>query len=342
MAVRVGLRLRVIYRHATVGRGQETQSQGTVDVTTIEINHESYSHSFSPHVKPIARVRPGQTVVIHTQDALGGRIRSESDLPSAAMAFTAPNPVTGPIFVEGAEPGDTLAVSIKSIEPARDYAFSCFVPNMGGLTSTKYTRSLQDPIPERTWIWPLREGAEGMYLENAEIRVRVPWRPFMGSIGVAPAMEAISSLSPGMHGGNMDCPDVRPGNTLHLPVSVDGALFSAGDGHANQGQGELCGVALEIPCRLSIVFGVEKGKRIAWPRIVSDDAIMVVGSAKPMDDAARIAYAELVLWLEEEFGFDRWQAYQLLGQVGRLYVANMVNPVYSLVASVEKRYLRRG
>jgi acetamidase/formamidase len=327
--------------------GHKVRDQGDdkdgINVTTIEIKSESHSHSFSPHVAPVARVRPGETVVIHTQDALGGRIRSESDLPSAAMAvITAANPVTGPIFVEGAEPGDTLTVSIISIEPARDYAFSCFVPHMGGLTSTEYTRSLQDPIPERTWIWPLRKGPEGMYLENAEIRVRVPWRPFLGSIGVAPAVEAISSISPGAHGGNMDCPDIRAGNTLHLPVAVKGALFSAGDGHANQGQGELCGVALEIPCTLSLVFGVEKGKRIAWPRIVSDDAIMVVGSAKPMEDAARIAYAELVLWLEKDFGFDRWQAYQLLGQVGGLYVANMVNPVYSLVASVEKRYLRRS
>jgi amidase len=321
----------------------------------IEVKTDTYSHTFNPALEPIATVRPGETVTIHTEDALGGRIRSESDLPGATLAGTDPNPLTGPIFVEGAEPGDTLTVRIESLEPARDFAASCFVPYMGGLTSTESTRMLQEPIPEKTWIWRLHEGSQelpvdgppaadlspdGLYLENESIRVKVPWKPFMGSVGVAPALEAIASVTPGPHGGNMDCPDVRPGNTLLLPVFVDGALFYAGDAHANQGQGELCGVALEIPCRLTVVFGVEKGKRIRWPRIVSDDALMVVGSAKPMEDAARIAYSELVLWMEE-FGFTRWEAYQLLGQVGGLYVANMVNPLYSLVASVDKRYLKR-
>ena len=310
-------------------------------MASVEIKPRDYAYSFSPYLEPVATVRPGDRVVIHTDDALGSRISSESDLPSKALAGVSPNPLTGPIFVEGAEPGDTLAVHIEDIEPARDFAVSCFVPNMGGLTSTSFTRTLQDPIPERTWIWSLKEGPEGRHLENRDVRVRVPWRPFMGSIGVAPALEAIASITPGPHGGNMDCPDVRPGNTLYLPVSTGGALFSAGDCHANQGQGEVCGVALEIPCRLSVVFGIGKGKRIGWPRIVSDEAIMVVGSAKPMEDAARIAYAELVLWMEEEFGFTRWEAYQLLGQVGGLYVANMVNPLYSLVASIGKRYLAR-
>jgi len=310
-------------------------------MASVEIKPRDYAYGFSPYVEPVATVRPGDRVVIHTDDALGSRISSESDLPSKALAGVSPNPLTGPIFVEGAEPGDTLAVHIEDIEPARDFAVSCFVPNMGGLTSTGFTRTLQDPIPERTWIWSLKEGPEGRHLENRDVRVRVPWRPFMGSIGVAPALEAIASITPGPHGGNMDCPDVRPGNTLYLPVSTGGALFSAGDCHANQGQGEVCGVALEIPCTLSVVFGIDKGKRIGWPRIVSDEAIMVVGSAKPMEDAARIAYAELVLWMEEEFGFTRWEAYQLLGQVGGLYVANMVNPLYSLVASIEKRYLER-
>ncbi len=307
-----------------------------------EITVDEYSFSFSPHQDPVASVRPGETVVIYTQDALGGRIRSESDLPGQAMAGRDPNPLTGPIAIEGAESGDTLAVHIESIEPLRDFAVSCFVPNMGGLTSTDYTRTLQEPIPERTWIWPLYDGPEGRYLENPEIGVRVPWKPFMGSIGVAPALEAIASITPGPHGGNMDCPDARPGNTLHLPVSVKGALFSVGDCHANQGQGEVCGVALEIPCRLSVVFAIRKSERIGWPRIVSDEAIMVVGSAKPMEDAARIAYAELVLWMEADFGFDRWEAYQLLGQVGGLYVANMVNPLYSVVASIQKTHLQRS
>ena len=137
-------------------------------------------------------------------------------------------------------------------------------------------------------------------------------------------------------------PDVCPGNTVYLPVWNEGALFYTGDCHARQGQGELCGVALEITCKVTMVFDVIKGKTIEWPRIESEDRIMVVGSARPMEDAARIANTELILWLEEEHGFDRLDAYQLLTQAGELYVGNMVDTTYSLVASIHKKYLTRS
>ena len=137
----------------------------------------------------------------------------------------------------------------------------------------------------------------------------------------------------------MDVPDVTIGNTLYLPVHHPGGLFYVGDAHAAQGQGELCGVALEIAARGTFTFDVIKGKAIVWPRIESPERIMVVGSAKPMEDAARIAYAALVDWLVADYGFDRLDAYQLLSQAGGLYVGNMVDTVYSLVASCPKRYL---
>jgi amidase len=118
-----------------------------------------------------------------------------------------------------------------------------------------------------------------------------------------------------------------------------GALVYTGDTHARQGQGELCGVALEITSKVTVVFDVIKGKKIEWPRIESPQKIMVVGSAKPMEDAARIAYTELILWLEQDYGYDRWDAYELLTQAGGLYVGNMVDTAYSLVASIDKEYL---
>jgi amidase len=306
----------------------------------VEVRQQNYSYAFNPYLDPVARVAPGERVIIHTEDALGSTITSESDLPSETLGANL-NPLTGPIFVEGAKPGDTLSAYIESIEPARDFAVSCFIDYFGGLTSTNATRMLQEPINERTWIWSLETGAQGKYLVNKDIRVKVPWRPFLGSFGVAPWPEAISSLTGGPFGGNMDCPDVRPLNTIHLPVFTEGAFFYVGDCHANQGQGEVCGVALEIPCRLSVVFEVIHGRRIKWPRVISNEAIMVVASARPMEDSARIAYAELALWMEEEFGFTRWEAYELLTQVGGLYVANMVDPAYSLVASISKEYLTR-
>jgi len=306
-----------------------------------EIVPQDYSYVFNPYREPIASVRPGDRVTIHTDDAFESRITTKEDLPSRALA-TAKflNPQTGPIYVEGAEPGDTLAVRIEGIEPTRDFAVSVLIPYFGGLTSTNFTRTLQEPLPERVWIWDLVDG--GKNLLNEELGVKLPWQPFLGTLAVAPDLEAITALAPGPFGGNMDVPDVKPGNTVYLPVWNEGALVYTGDCHARQGQGELCGVALEITSRSTVVFDLIKDRAIEWPRIESDEAIMVVGSARPMEDAARIANTELVLWLEQEHGYDRWDAYQLLTQAGGLYVGNMVDTTYSLVASVDKKHLSRS
>ena len=309
----------------------------------VEVVPEDYSYVFNPYREPVARVKPGQRVVIHTEDAFESRIKTTEDLPSQALA-TAKflNPQTGPIYVEGAEPGDTLAVQMEDIEPNRDYAVSCYVPYFGGLTSTLLTRTLQEALPEKVYVWNLHEDDGGRYLLNEDIGVRLPWEPFVGTIAVAPDLEAISALSPGPFGGNMDVPDVRPGNTVYLPVWNEGALFYTGDCHARQGQGELCGVALEITSRVTVSFEIIKSGGIEWPRIESEDRLMIVGSARPMEDAARIAYTELIGWLEDDYGFSRLDAYQLLTQAGGLYVGNMVDTTYSLVASIDKQYLVRS
>jgi amidase len=309
----------------------------------VQVVPEDYSYVFNPYREPVARVEPGQRVVIHTEDAFESRIDTADDLPSRALA-TAKflNPQTGPVYVEGAKPGDSLAVHMESIEPKRDYAVSCYVPYFGGLTSTTLTRTLQEALPEKVYVWNIHEDGGSRYVVNDEMGVRLPWEPFVGTIAVAPDLEAISALSPGPFGGNMDVPDVKPGNTVYLPVWNEGALFYTGDCHARQGQGELCGVALEITSEVTVSFEVIKGGGIEWPRIESEDKLMTVGSARPMEDAARIAYAELVGWLEDEHGFSQLDAYQLLTQAGGLYVGNMVDTTYSLVASADKRYLVRG
>jgi acetamidase/formamidase len=305
---------------------------------TVEVVPTDYSYVFNPYREPVARVKPGERVTIHTDDAFESRITKKEDLPSRALA-TAKflNPQTGPIYVEGAEPGDSLAVHIERIEPTRDFAVSVLIPYFGGLTSTDFTRTLQEPLPERVWIWNLVDG--DATLVNEKLGVELPWEPFLGTLAVAPDLEAITALSPGPFGGNMDVPDVKPGNTVYLPVWNSGALIYTGDCHARQGQGELCGVAMEITSKVTVVFEVIKEKTIEWPRIESDEAIMVVGSARPMEDAARIANTELILWLEHEYGYDRWDAYQLLTQAGGLYVGNMVDTTYSLVASISKEHL---
>jgi amidase len=307
---------------------------------TVEVVPQDYSYIFNPYRESIARVKPNERVTIQTNDAFESRITKIEDLPSRALA-TAKflNPQTGPIYVEGAEPGDTLAIHIESIEPTRDFAVSVLIPYFGGLTSTNFTRTLQDPLPERVWIWNLVDGGSNLF--NEELGLKLPWEPFLGTLAVAPDLEAITALSPGPFGGNMDVPDVKPGNTVYLPVWNSGALVYTGDCHARQGQGELCGVAMEITSKVTVVFEVIKDRAIEWPRIESDEAIMVVGSARPMEDAARIANTELILWLEHDYGYDRWDAYQLLTQAGGLYVGNMVDTTYSLVASVAKEHLGR-
>ena len=255
------------------------------EARTIEVKPESFSYVFNPYREAVERVKPGDRVVVHTEDAFESRIQSTEDLPKEALA-TAKflNPQTGPIFVEGAEPGDTLAVRIEKIEPTRDFAVSALIPYFGGLTSTVMTRTLQEPLPEKVWVWNLSE--DGNSLSNDELGVEVDWDPFVGTLAVAPDLEAISALSPGPFGGNMDVPDVRPGNTVYLPVWNEGALVYTGDCHARQGQGELCGVALEITSKTTLVFDVIKGQTIEWPRIESDDRIMVVGQ-RPSDGGRR-------------------------------------------------------
>ena len=309
-------------------------------MAAIEVKPTGYNYVFSPYLEPLVKVKPGDDVFVYTDDAVESRIQTKDDLPKKVLSQVQfLNPQTGPIYVEGAEPGDTLAITIKDISFTRDFAISAFIEYFGGLTSTPMTPFLQDPIPEQVWVWKVADDGKAFYSED--LNIKIPSRPFLGTFAVAPKLEAIQALTPGPFGGNMDVPDVRPGNTIYLPVLNTGGLFYTGDCHGSQGQGELCGVALEITAKSHLVFNVIKGKTISNPRIESENKIMAIGNARPMEDAARIAYRELIEWMAADYGFTRLEAYQLLTQIGGLYVGNMVDTVYSLVASIEKKYLKR-
>lgn len=299
-----------------------------------QIRTDRYSYVFGPYAEPVATVRSGEVVDIFTEDAFESKVQSEADLPTRVLDFPYLNPQTGPLYVEGARKGDTLAVEVLEIEPTRDFVVSAFIPEFGGLTGTTQTALLNEPLPERVFVYPLRDGA--VELPGGR---RVPYEPFLGTIATSPEIEAIATLVPGPFGGNMDVPDTCPGNVVRLPVSVDGAYFYTGDAHAAQGDGELCGVACEMTARVRVRLTVESGRTISWPRIESETELMTVGSARPMEDAARIAWKELIAWLEADHGIDRWEAYQLLTHAGRMRVGNMVDPLYSVVARLDKRYL---
>ena len=167
-----------------------------------------------------------------------------------------------------------------------------------------------------------------------------PSRVTAGTIGVAPAESGLHSVVPPRRvGGNLDIRDLAEGTTLYLPVEVAGALFSIGDTHAAQGDGEVCGTAVEYPSTTTIRVDVIKGWTLEWPRLEREDFIMTIGSARPMEDAARIAYRELTRWMAAEYGFDELDAYMLLSQAGRIRLGNMVDPKYTLGASILKKYL---
>jgi len=295
-----------------------------------------YHYTIGPYSEPVLRVKPGDRVSVETLDAFGGKIKNEKTKPSQVLEFPNVNPLNGPIFVEGAEKGDALKIQIKSIKPRgpQPRGTTCLIPFFGGLSGTHKSPTLQDPLPEIVHKVNITERKVSW-----SDRIRFPYDPFIGTIGTSPELDSINSLTPDSHGGNMDLPDVRPGNTIYLPVRVPGARLFLGDCHATQGDGELCGVAIEFPTETIITIDLVKGWTIQWPRIENKDFIMSVGSGRPMEEAAKIAFADLLSWMKEGFGFDRYDAYFVLTQIARVRLGNMVDPNYTLSASIGKQYL---
>jgi acetamidase/formamidase len=292
---------------------------------------------------PVASIRPGTVVSTWTLDCFAGQVRSVRDLSSEVCDPRYLNPQTGPFHVEGAQPGDTIAVHFLRIEPREARGYSTTVPLFGALTATGLTAMLHEPLPERTWVYELDRAARVVRYEarDSTYTVELPMDPMHGTVGVAPPLgEVRSSLTPGSWGGNMDTPEMRAGTTCYLGVNVAGALLSLGDGHARQGEGETCGVAVE--CAMDTVFVVEllPGVATPWPRLEDDTHLMTTGSARPLEDAFRIAHTELVRWTAELTRLSALDAYQLVSQAALTPVANVVDPNYTVVAKLPKAVLR--
>ena len=177
------------------------------------------------------------------------------------------------------------------------------IPEFGALTGTALTATLNQPLPER--VRKVNLDTEHVYWSD---RVTLPYRPHIGTLSTSPELDSINSLTPDNHGGNMDLPDMGPGSVTYLPVRTAGARLFIGDAHACQGDGEVCGTAVEYASSTTIRVELIKGWTIDWPRLENDEVIMAIGSARPLEDAARIAYRELIYWLERDYGFDRWDA----------------------------------
>jgi amidase len=288
--------------------------------------------------EPVLRIKPGATVETSTFSRPG-------DYYDKDKAGPWPGEV-GPFHIEGAEPGDQLVVRILRLRPNRDVAISNVTPGgISGVAGDSRTRLLNEPLPARRFVWQLdRTRNVGIIdLPNSRVkRLEIPLRPMLGRVATAPAgQEAFGGLWPGDFGGNMDASDVTEGVTVYLPVFHPGALFYFGDFHAAQGDGEIAGSGLESTADVTFQFDVIKGKRIRWPRLENDDYIMVAGSQRPLIDALRIAYVELIEWLVADYGFDKMEAYQVASQAGVVRVANVVDPHYTVVAKFPKALLKR-
>ncbi|WP_433283694.1 acetamidase/formamidase family protein [Micromonospora sp. CA-244673] len=311
------------------------------DVVKYQPEPDELSYTFGGR-EAVLRVRPGTILELYTEDCFGGRVRSIDDLPSQVCQFPYLNPVTGPIHVEGAEPGDTLAVHFISIEPARDWAVSTTFPHFGALTGTHTTATLQPPLDELVWRYDVdvAAGTATYRARRGDYTVALPLDPMHGTAGVAPgAFEARMTITPDAHGGNMDTPELRAGVTAYFGVNVSGALFALGDGHCRQGHGEVCGTGIEAAMNTTVVVDVVKGVGTPWPRLESDDALMSTGSARPLEDAYRISQHDLVTWTAELVGLDQLDAYQLVSQAGEAPVGNVCDTNYTMLAKVDKRYL---
>src|ERR1700756_4225140 len=216
----------------------------------VEISYRAslgtVKYQFGP-AEPVAHLKSGDILRTNTLDCFGNAIRKPTDTLSMVHGD---NPLTGPFFVDGAEPGDTLAVKILELQVDGDTGVGAFSPGFGGLNGTHYTPVLEPPLPERIWFYHIDHAANSATFKaiDSDFSVKIPMHPFFGCIGVAPAEgEARSSIVPAEFGGNMDSPEASVGNTVYFPVNVKGGLLYLGDGHAAMGDGEVAGTAIEVP-----------------------------------------------------------------------------------------------
>ena len=299
---------------------------------------EDVKYLYGP-AAPVAHVKSGGVIETNTLDAFGNAIQKPGDRLSAVKGD---NPLTGPFYIDGAGPGDTLAVKIRDLQVDGKQGIGAFAPGFGALNETNYTPMLHAPLPEKIWFYPIDHSSNTatFHALDSNFSVKIPLHPFFGCIGVAPAGgEARSSIVPAEFGGNMDAPEASVGNTVYFPVNVAGALLYMGDGHAAMGDGEVAGTAIEVPLRARLQVSVVKNKKINWPRFENASSIMAVGAYRPLDDALRIAFTELVGWIHDDYGLSALDAYELLSKVAKIHLDEMVDPNYVVVASIDKKFL---
>lgn len=270
-------------------------------------------YGFSSEMEERYRVSPGEEFVVETNDCFYQQIQDENELIEN-LDHGAFNPATGPIYVEGAEPGDVLKVKIKEIE-VDSKGCSLTIPDAGFLPD-RVTKALTKII----------EIKDDLAIFSEEIKL--PIRPMIGVIGVATRKEdgMIATDTPYRHGGNMDTTDITAGTNLYLPVAVPGAMLALGDLHAVMGDGEVCVTGLEIPGRVTLEVEIIKNKEIAWPILETKDSIQVIASDADLEKASRLALEEMIRILENVLGLSFEEAYILASLAVDMKISQLVNP----------------
>jgi acetamidase/formamidase len=301
-----------------------------------------------PHTEPIGSVKAGETFEVETADSLCCLVKSEQDVfygfDEIIAKLGGACPLTGPLYVDGAEAGECIAVSIDEIiaAPRTGSGWTTILPGWGALVHDMgYT--LQDSLPPRTTLCTIHDHKIHMTIDGKAITI--PSEPFLGTVAVAPRYERRMTLSQSSeYMGDVDLRALAAGTTLVLPVNIDGALISMGDAHAAQGEGEVTGVAVEVEADVSLSIrplSREEAQFGSLPVLESEDWIGVIATFMGVStaDCVRAAYVDLCHRLERYHGFSRLGAYTLLGQVGRVQIGNMLDPFYSCLVTIDRRYL---
>ena len=277
-----------------------------------------------------------------TEDCYDGAVTKPGQLPSKVQLPGHDNPQTGPFYIEGAEPGDTLAIRIEKLEPARDHGISSSFPGLRRAERHRPHGPSRRGPPETVWFYRVDREKRVARTQSQDGRQswEVPLAPFLGCLGVSPAYgEARSTIVPDSFGGNMDCPEVRAGNTVYLGVRVPGALLSFGDGHFAMGDGEIIGTAVEGAMNVELTVDLIKHRETPWPRIENAEWMMSVGAGRPLEDAARVAFKDMVQWVREKTGLSEMDAYQFVSQSARAPIVQIVDPNYTVMVKIEKSRL---
>ena len=311
------------------------------------VSRDQVSLVFDARAEPVFEVAPGERFVVETADSLCGLVKQEAPkgfaIDDVLTRLGGACPVTGPVFVAGAAPGGVLEVHIDRVTPvpAVGEAWTGVFTGFGALSSDAF--SIQEPLEPVTTLVPY--DVEAASLDVGGRIARIPLRPFLGTLGVAPARERRLSFSQSPeYLGDVDLPALTGGATLVLPVHAEGALLALGDAHAAQGDGEITGAAIEIEAEAElrcVPRDAEEAGFTGLPQLNTDSSIGSIAGLQGNDltDCARAAYRDLVLRLTRYYGIGQRQAYMLLGQVGRLRVGNMIDPFYSVLASIDRAYI---